>query len=244
MKDENLSPTRIRPIIRHFLPLVDLLADFFGPHCEVVLHDFSLPRGTIVKIRNGHLSGRRAGGPITDFGLQMIRRLREDPTAGILQLNYTSHGHDGRELKSASMIIRDEGRNVGAFCINLDLAPLEMLRDFLNEFCKTRRPSEMGADTEEIFVPNFRTLMDELVDKAIKESRQVPGFMTKPDKLLVLQALEKRGVFLMRGAVREVSKRLGVAAPTIYKYLNEHRNSTRSKTARSAGRKKKEVKAR
>ena len=239
MKDESLSPTRIRPTIRHFLPLVDLLADFFGPHCEVVLHDFSLPRGTIVKIRNGHLSGRRAGGPITDFGLQMIRRLREDPTAGILQLNYTSHGHDGRELKSASMIIRDEGRNVGAFCINLDLAPLEMFRDFLNEFCKTRRPSEMGADTEEVFVPNFRTLMDELVDKAIKESRRVPGFMTKADKLVVLQALEKRGVFLMRGAVREVSKRLGVAAPTIYKYLNEHRNSARSKAARSAGRKKK-----
>lgn len=234
MKDENLSLTRIRPTIRHFLPLVDLLADFFGPHCEVVLHDFSLPRGTIVKIRNGHLSGRRVGGPITDFGLQMIRRLRDDPSAAILQLNYTSHGKGGRELKSASMIIRDDGRNVGALCINLDLAPLEMLRHFLNEFCKTRRASEKRTDGEEIFVPNFRTLMDELVDKAMKESHRIPGLMTKPDKLLVLEALKKRGVFLMRGAVREVSARLGVAAPTIYKYLNEHRNPGRKKSARRA----------
>lgn len=236
MKDESLSPTRIRPVIRHFLPLVDLLADFFGPHCEVVLHDFALPRGTIVKIRNGHLSGRRIGGPITDFGLQMIRRLREDPTAAVLQLNYTSHGHDGRELKSASMIIREKGRNVGALCLNLDLAPMEMLRDFLVEFCKTGGASGMGADTEEVFVPNFRSLMDELVEKAIKESRRVPGVMTRTDKLLVLRSLKKRGVFLMRGAVREVSARLGVATPTIYKYLNEDRNPGRGKSARSAGR--------
>jgi predicted transcriptional regulator YheO len=49
-----------------------------------------------------------------------------------------------------------------------------------------------------------------------KESRYVPGFMTKQNKLVVLYALEKRGVFLMKGAVREVSARLGVAAPTIY----------------------------
>src|SRR5208282_6935738 len=117
MTDETLSQSRCRPAIRPFFPMVDLLAEFFGPHCEVVLHDFSLPQGTIVKIRNGYLSGRRVGGPITDFGLQMIRRLREDSRAPVLQLNYTSRGKDGRELKSSSMIIRDNGRNVGALCI-------------------------------------------------------------------------------------------------------------------------------
>ncbi len=232
MSDESLSLERIRPLIRHFLPLVDLLAEFFGPHCEVVLHDFSLPRGTIVKIRNGHLSGRRVGGPITDFGLQMIRHLREDSKAPVLQTNYTSRGKDGRELKSSSMIIRDKGRNVGALCINVDLAPVEMLRHFLDEFCRTRPAPPSSADGEEIFVPDFRKLMDELVDKAIKESRCVPGFMKKRDKLAVLRALETRGVFLMRGAVREVAARLGIAAPTIYKYLNEHRNSRRSNASR------------
>lgn len=153
MKDESLSTHRIRPLIRHFLPLVDLLAELFGPNCEVVLHDFSLPRGTIVKIRNGHLSGRRVGGPITDFGLQMIRKLREDPQAAILQLNYLSRGYDGRELKSASMIIRDKGRNVGALCINLDLAPLEdapaiprrFLQDARNEWRDRQRRRNLCA---------------------------------------------------------------------------------------------------
>jgi len=87
------------------------------------------------------------------------------------------------------------------------------------------------VDGEEIFVPDFRKLMDELVDKAIKESQCVPGFMKKREKLAVLQVLETRGVFLMKGAVREVAARLGIAAPTIYKYLNEHRNSGRSKVS-------------
>lgn len=239
MADETLSRGRIRPPLRPFLPLVDLLAEFFGPNCEVVLHDFSRTQGTIVKIRNGHLSGRKVGGPISDFGLQMIRGLRDDPKASVLQLNYTSRGIAGRELKSSSMIIREGGKNIGALCINIDIEPLENLRHFLEGFCETRPTSRWGADGEEIFVPDFRNLMDEWLDKAMKSARCSPSLMTKQDKLHVLQSLEKQGVFLMRGAVREVSVRLGLAAPTIYKYLKEQQKTSRRKPARLAVRRTK-----
>ena len=63
----------INPIIKKYEPLVDLLADLFGSNCEVVLHDIKNPERSIVKIRNGHITSRKRGGPITDLGLKIIK---------------------------------------------------------------------------------------------------------------------------------------------------------------------------
>jgi len=46
----------VNKYIEPFLPLVDALAETFGKNCEVVLHDFSKPDQSIIKIANGHLT--------------------------------------------------------------------------------------------------------------------------------------------------------------------------------------------
>lgn len=57
MKTHRIEPL---PLLRAFFPVVDCLADLFGPDCEVVLHDVSRPEDSIIKIRNGHVTGRKA----------------------------------------------------------------------------------------------------------------------------------------------------------------------------------------
>jgi predicted transcriptional regulator YheO len=47
------------------MTMVDALAGTFGRNCEVVLHDFSKSDQSIVKIANGHVTGRDVGGPPT-----------------------------------------------------------------------------------------------------------------------------------------------------------------------------------
>ncbi len=233
MGDKHLSRPSMHPELRPLVPLVDLLADFLGTQCEVVLHDFSKPKRTIVCIRNGHLTGRAIGGTITDLGLRMMHRLAKEPDAPFQQVNYVTHGKDGRELKSASLIIRDRRQAVGALCINLDLSPLRGLQEFLKQLCATTTANPQG---EETFVPDFRRLLDEVLDKAMKNLNGIPpGRLQKEEKLEVLQALQQQGVFLLRGAVQEVSRRLGMATPTIYKYLDEQRKvpASGNGTARS-----------
>ncbi len=53
--------------------LADTIADFIGPHCEVVIHSFESFEKSVVKIVNGHHTGRNVGSPITDMGLKMLR---------------------------------------------------------------------------------------------------------------------------------------------------------------------------
>ena len=48
-------------VVASYLPLVDFLAEVLGPTAEVVLHDLRRKGHSMVAIRNGELTGRRAG---------------------------------------------------------------------------------------------------------------------------------------------------------------------------------------
>lgn len=45
--------------------------------------------------------------------------------------------------------------------------------------------------------------------------------MQKEDKVEVIRYLQKRGVFLIKGAIEKVAKRLNVSRYTLYNYLSE-----------------------
>ena len=65
-----------------------------------------------------------------------------------------------------------------------------------------------------------------MISKALCEVRKDRGFMTNQEKLSVLSNLEKQGLFLVRGSVRAVSRRLGMSEPTNYKYLAKEREAS------------------
>src|SRR5579883_1393281 len=103
----------------HWKPLVDCIADLLGERSEVVLHDLRHPERSVVYIRNGHVTGRRIGAPLTDLGFLMLRDARRGKdTLGV----YHSRTETGRQLKCNAIILRDD-RNVvaGMLCINLDI---------------------------------------------------------------------------------------------------------------------------
>ncbi len=56
-------------IVQSYIPLVDFLAEILGPTAEVVLHDLRKKEHSMIAIRNGRLTGRRAdrnvGGPVS-----------------------------------------------------------------------------------------------------------------------------------------------------------------------------------
>lgn len=58
--------------LKQIAPFVDAIAETLGKNCEVVLHDFHYPERSIVKIANGHVTGRTVGGPTTDLALRFL----------------------------------------------------------------------------------------------------------------------------------------------------------------------------
>ena len=115
-------------VVASYLPLVDFLAEVLGPTAEVVLHDLRRKGHSMVAIRNGELTGRRAGdATATEAALRMARRAEErgEPYAA----NHFGQPAGDKILRSSTYFIRDEKRNVvGILGVNVDLTQLMAAR--------------------------------------------------------------------------------------------------------------------
>lgn len=59
-------------ILQAVEPIVDGIAELFGSNCEVVLNSLKGISRSVVKIVNGHVTGRKVGAPLTDLGIQIL----------------------------------------------------------------------------------------------------------------------------------------------------------------------------
>lgn len=209
--------------IKQFIPWVDVIAETFGSNCEVVLHDLRNLDKAIVKIANGHITGRQIGAPITDMGLRLFEEDKKNKI-GTAVVGYRTKTKEGRELRSTTIFIRDtKGNAVGCLCINMDLTPYLTAKNLIDQICQTGCPDNTEAKTEspEKFVSDVDSLIEQLIEKAMIKANKPIISMSKEDKLHVMRNLKKNGFFLIRGSVKRLSGEWGVSLPTIYKYLEE-----------------------
>ena len=210
----------VNKYIEPFLPLVDALAETFGKNCEVVLHDFSKPDQSIIKIANGHLTGRDIGGPATDLILSYLGK--KDKKVDAL-IGYRTKTKKVDELKSTTIFIKNGANKIiGALCINVDITPYISARNILEELCTAPDfPSKELSENPEKFESTVDQLIKELLDQNIRKTGKPVAHMRKEDKLGIIRDLKEKGVFLIKGSARKLSKELNVSLPTIYKYLEE-----------------------
>ena len=65
-------------ILSSCVTLVEGLADYLGGGYEIVLHSLEDVEHSVVKIINGHHTGRTTGAPITDLALSMLSRIENE----------------------------------------------------------------------------------------------------------------------------------------------------------------------
>ena len=192
-------------ILHALKAVVPGLAATFGRSCEVVLHDYRRPDQSVVAVA-GEVTGRRVGGAMSEIGLAVLARGND---AGD-ELNYLTRTPDGRLVKSSTMPLRDEHGDVfGALCVNLDVTALRQVGDLLADLA--------GADVKRA-TTTFTDDIDEVVDAVVRaeaSGRPVAG-LAKPERLRLLRALDRRGVFHLRGAAPKVAARLGISRASLY----------------------------
>jgi predicted transcriptional regulator YheO len=208
------SPAELRA---RWGPVVDCIADVLGPNAEVVLHDVSRPEHSVIMIRNGHVTGRTLGAPLTDLGFFMLRESdKKIETLGV----YFSRTEDGKVLKCNGANLRDARGNIEAMlCINMDVtADANFVRAGTNGVAE-----HYGTDIEQV--------ISTMISDAASQSA---GALTQEQKMELIRALEARGVFLARGAVKRVATALNMAVPTVYKYIQRARRG-RARVEPNAG---------
>jgi predicted transcriptional regulator YheO len=184
-----------------------------GPHCEVVVHDFCDPEHSVVLIA-GNVTGRTVGAPVPDLSFISGELDCDTPD----QLNYRAR-IGSHHLQSSTIWIRDaDGTPVGAVCINVDYSGLIHARDLLDKLAtSTRHVSDL------VVTDTFAKDVGDLIELSISEflrQESIDGVeaMGHKDKLQLIQALEGRGLFEIRGAVNRVADLLDVSRATIYNY--------------------------
>lgn len=227
MSDEHLLPfssIRLRegfPTLFQVLTgIADGLHETLGEICEVVIHDLSNPRSSIVHITNGKITNREIGDGIRD--LAMI--LRSEHFRGDKLANYVTRTEDGKIVKSMTVVIRDDQDHiVGAFCLNLDLSRFLQSKSVLEEFTSGFELDEPQHETP-IHDRDVQSILHHIITQTILETATPVSTMDRETRIQIVQFLDEREVFSVKGAVDHLAEQLGVSRYTIYNYLDEARN--------------------
>jgi len=212
----------IHPILKPLIPIVEGLANTFGKNCEAVLHDIKNPQNSIIAITNGHVSGRTLGGPMSEYGLTVMKKAKFDENI----INYMKKTPDGRILKSSLMYIKDEnGEVIGFLCINFDISEITIVSNILNNFIDVKNGDLNESSGEESFGSTIYDVLNSIVNKTLDTTGKPVAYMSKEEKVKIVEILDDKGVFLVKGAVDYIAKVLCVSRYTIYNYLEEIRIS-------------------
>jgi len=198
--------------LRRLLPAI---VQTFGRNCEVVLHDFRKTDGSIVAIE-GNVTERHIGGSVSQIGLSIMA----EGDAAKDQYAYLTRAPNGRVMKSVTVPLRDhEGHVFGAFCINYDISDLRMVAGVLEDIIGS--PTQPPQQTS--FVDDVGKVISEVIQEEELELGRRIDSLNRRDRLELLLALDRRGVFSLQRAVPQVAEHLGVSRATLYSDLRTTR---------------------
>ncbi|MGE4277618.1 MAG: transcriptional regulator [Lawsonibacter sp.] len=214
-------------VIRRYALLVEFLGRILGPDYEIALHDLSCKQPSIVAITNGHVSGRSIGAPLTNVAMQLIAE-----KAYLIQdwkLNYRGLAANGKVLRCSTLFLKDErGALIGLLCINFDDSRYRDLSEKVFSLC---HPDEYAAKNiaisatesveQETFYNNISAATEDAF-LAVTSNANIPtDRLTQAEKLEIIQLLDKKGVFMLKGAIPMVANRLSCSQASVYRYLSK-----------------------
>ena len=121
----------MNPLLKSYVPLMDMLGATFGQDCEFILHDLADPEHSVVYVVNGSVTGRKVGQGIEHLVKDML-------SAGDIAQDFAVNDYfrkRGKLIRSSSLFIRDADHMlIGALCINIDTTKITQQIDFLKSF--------------------------------------------------------------------------------------------------------------
>ncbi|WP_059170257.1 transcriptional regulator [Bacillus sp. FJAT-27445] len=211
-----------KQVLESFIPLAKSTAKMFGTNCEVVIHDLTNPRSSVMFTVNNHVTGREIGQSFDHLVKTVLRSedFKEDYLAG-----YTFVTEDRRTIRSSTTLIRDSKQKVvGAFCINFDVEALKQMQQFMNTFLSAPVEVQAVEEKSDDDIENVEGIVDQLIQQIIQNSVQ-PN-MKRHEKIELIRFMDEKGIFLMKGSVEKVASLLGISKVTVYSYLDEIKNKS------------------
>ncbi|WKY47012.1 PAS domain-containing protein [Eubacteriaceae bacterium ES3] len=202
-----------------YVSLVDFLAEFMGENTEVVLHDMTDWHHSVVAIRNGYISGRTVGDPITEVSLRILKsqiHLKKD-----FIWNDPVKLKKKETIRSGTWFIKDDDESlIGMLCINTDDEELIKVRDILNRMVKKNIEAKPEVETEKFSV-DAKEMVDKHLTHLMPKWPVKVKMMKKKEKVALVKSLDEMGTFSVKGSIWYLANLLNVSIPTLYRYIAE-----------------------
>ena len=202
-----------RIILNSYVNMLEGLADYLGKGYELVLHSLENLDKSVIKIINGHYSGRAEGAPITDLALSMLETIEAEDNGYI---SYQTKNQKGEPLKASTIVIRGTNNKIiGLLCINFYLStPLSCI---LENFSNT--DTSIPAYVPELFVEHADDLIERMVEQACVEASTDDTISPSLKNKKIITILHEQGVFKLKNSVIKIADMLGLSKNTVYMHI-------------------------
>lgn len=212
-------------ILRSYAAMIDGLAAYLGEGCELVLYSLEDPQRSVVKIVNGHYTGRDTSAPISGIATSILNYLQTDNEQEYAY--YTTHNKQGQQIKFVAIAVRGEGKRIiGMLCINSyqNMPQQEVLTDFFENpnalSCIPARDGMAGDSGAHAVADSIEANTLEVRAQVMQNASVSPALKNKE----IVRQLNSRGIFQMKNAVVQVAELLGISKNTVYMHLRHDKN--------------------
>ena len=235
-----------REMRRQYTVLVDFLGHILGPDYEVALHELKDDSNEIIAIANGELTGRHLGSPLSNKMLEYLTSHLYETQDYVLRFESTAI--TGKKMCSNSLFIKGPHNELaGLLCINFDSSRYQELSARVMDLCSNMLTPGVQSgtrlivedDTDPTAEPPEKTYPTSIAGAtasivsevgegdlfgASSACDPVPALDTQDEKMEIMAALNRKGVFLLKGSVSYVAKELHSSEASIYRYLGKLNN--------------------
>jgi predicted transcriptional regulator YheO len=189
-----------------YYPIAEAIVGLLHPYAEVVLHDVA--SGRVVRIWNA-FSSRKAG----DFShLEGAPDLF--PDSAIIGPYEKALSKGGRTKSITATLSDSTGRNVGFFCINLDVSVIDTAASMLTAFAS---PEVMRP--EPIYRNDLQEHINYMVRDFLLSLNKTIELLDRRERALFVTKIDQAGLFQARNSVPLVAKAIGLSRASVYNIL-------------------------
>ena len=239
-------------ILQHYIKLTEFLGRTLGPDYEIVLHSLEDKEKSIIAIANNHVSGQELGAPLASEILQIIAdKSYHNYSYRTHYMGVSALGKKLRS--STLFIENTSEELIGLLSINFDDSKYVDLAKQLLGLCHpdtfvetnfrydetykeipagqgksqsgepgTGNPSVQPLSGETVPVSGGETV-NEALSRIFREMDLNGKSLSQSQRLAVMERLERDGVFLLKGAVKDAALALGISQASVYRYLSKIR---------------------
>ncbi|NLJ60892.1 MAG: hypothetical protein GX338_08095 [Firmicutes bacterium] len=207
-----------------YKPIIKFLALYLGSNTEILLCDTE----QILYVENPFNNSHKAGMPLGDMEESFIeRRIYEEIDYTI---NYRSLTFNHEKLRSATLFIKNKNNKLdGMITINTKVSDLLQVRGIIDRLINGDQPinpthSSKDAKPQQYYeIHSFSVIevINSVIDESVTYYGVPPQRLTADEKLDIVRKLDDRGIFLVKGSIAEVAKKLSCSEATVYRYLQQ-----------------------